>query len=199
MSALYTFPQKAKIVCDSIDFLTPHRASWLLGCLPEGHARKELDDSRGPLATDLQAIRGRFARHSRCPKSNVCEAHFIGVEISRATMDGWVMQVGEMLRPLVEGMGRELVQGTYLQADETPIDVQMHDGRRRNHKAFLWQYGRPGGATVFDFRLGRERAGPKRFLENFHGLLQTDAYQAYDKVAGSGMVHAGCWTHARLG
>ncbi|HEY6271621.1 MAG TPA: IS66 family transposase, partial [Terriglobales bacterium] len=45
----------------------------------------------------------------------------------------------------------------------------------------------------------RERAGPQQFLENFHGLLQTDAYQAYDKVGGSGMVQAGCWTHARRG
>src|SRR4029077_16959080 len=41
--------------------------------------------------------------------------------------------------------------------------------------------------------------GPKRFLENFHGILQTDAYQGYDKVGGTGMVHAGCWTHARRG
>jgi transposase len=122
-----------------------------------------------------------------------------GVEISRATLDGWVLQVGEMLRPLVAVMGRELVQGSYLQADETPVGVQMHDGRGKNHKAYLWQYGRPGGATVFDFRLGRDRAGPKQFLENFHGILQTDAYQAYDKVGGSGMVHAGCWAHARRG
>ena len=83
--------------------------------------------------------------------------------------------------------------------DETPVDVQMHDGRGKNHKAFLWQYGRPGGGTVFDFRLGRDRAGPKQFLKNFHGILQTDAYQAYDKVGGEGMVHAGCWTHARRG
>jgi len=92
-----------------------------------------------------------------------------------------------------------LVQGSYLQADETPVGVQMHDGRGKNHKAYLWQYGRPGGATVFDFRLGRDRAGPKQFLENFHGILQTDAYQAYNKVGGTGMVHAACWTHARRG
>jgi len=122
-----------------------------------------------------------------------------GVDISRATLDGWVMQVGEMLKPLVVVMGRELVQGSYLQADETPVGVQMHDGRGKNHQAYLWQYGRPGGATVFDFRLGRDRAGPKQFLQNFHGLLQTDAYAAYDRVGGSGMVHAGCWTHARRG
>jgi transposase len=86
-----------------------------------------------------------------------------------------------------------------LQADETPVEVQMHDRRGKNHKAFLWQYGRPGGGAIFDFRLGRDRAGPKKFLENFHGILQTDAYPAYDKVGGAGMVHAGCWTHARRG
>jgi transposase len=141
----------------------------------------------------------KYCDHLPLYRQSVILERESGVEISRATMDGWVLQVGEMLRPLVEVMGRELVQGTYLQADETPVDVQMHDGRGKNHKAFLWQYGRPGGATVFDFRLGRERAGPKRFLENFHGLLQTDAYQGYDKVGGSGMVHAGCWSHARRG
>ena len=122
-----------------------------------------------------------------------------GIEISRATLDGWVLQVGEMLQPLVEVVGRELVQGSYLQADETPVEVQMHDGRGKNHQAYLWQYGRPGGATVFDFRLGRDRAGPKQFLANFQGILQTDAYAAYDKVGGSGMVHACCWAHARRG
>jgi transposase len=141
----------------------------------------------------------KYCDHLPLYRQSVILDREAGVEISRATLDGWVMQVGEMLRPLVRVMGRELVQGSYLQADETPVDVQMHDGRGKNHQAYLWQYGRPGGATVFDFRLGRDRAGPKQFLENFHGLLQTDAYQAYDKVGGSGMVHAGCWTHARRG
>ena len=122
-----------------------------------------------------------------------------GLEISRATLDGWVMQVGALLAPLVAVMGRELVAGRYLQADETPVYVQMHDGRGRNHEAFLWQYGCPGGATVFDFRLGRDRAGPKQFLQNFRGILQTDGYQVYDKVGGAGMVHAACWAHSRRG
>jgi transposase len=34
---------------------------------------------------------------------------------------------------------------------------------------------------VFDFRLGREREGPKRFLGNFEGILQSDGYGAYDR------------------
>jgi hypothetical protein len=147
----------------------------------------------------IDTVIRKYCDHLPLYRQSVILDREAGVDISRATLDGWVLQVGEMLRPLVAVMGRELVQGSYLQADETPVDVQMHDGRGKNHKAFLWQYGRPGGATVFDFRLGRDRAGPKHFLENFHGILQTDAYQAYDKVGGSGMVHAGCWTHARRG
>jgi transposase len=147
----------------------------------------------------IDTIIRKYCDHLPLYRQSVILDRESGVDISRATLDGWVMQVGEMLKPLVVVMGRELVQGSYLQADETPVEVQMHDGRGKNHQAYLWQYGRPGGATVFDFRLGRDRAGPKQFLQNFHGILQTDAYAAYDKVGGSGMVHAGCWTHARRG
>ena len=32
--------------------------------------------------------------------------------------------------------------------------------------------------VVFDFRMGREREGPRRFLGNFEGVLQSDGYAA---------------------
>ena len=48
---------------------------------------------------------------------------------------------------------------------------------------------------VFDFRMGREREGPKRFLGNFEGLLQSDGYGAYDHIGGPKLVHAACWAH----
>ena len=90
--------------------------------------------------------------------------HALGLEISRATLDGWVLKVGELLIPMVAAMRQELISGSYIQADETPVDVQMREGRGKNHQAYLWQYSRPGGSVVFDFRLGRGRDGPKRFL-----------------------------------
>ena len=121
----------------------------------------------------------------------------LGIDISRATMVGWVMRVGELLAPIVGVMRRELLRGSYIQADETPVEVQMHDGRGQNHQAYLWQYGTPGGDVVFDFRLGRGREGPKQFLQLFEGLLQTDGYAAYDHIGGPKIVHAGCWAHAR--
>jgi transposase len=61
--------------------------------------------------------------------------------ISRATMDGWVMRCGELLMPVAVAIGRELLAGSYIQTDETPVPVQMHDGRGKNHQAYLWQYG----------------------------------------------------------
>jgi hypothetical protein len=106
--------------------------------------------------------------------------------------------VGELLIPVTEAMRQDLLKASYLQADETTVPVQMHDGRGSNHEAYLWQYGKPGGETVFDFCLGRGREGPKRFLGNWEGILQTDGYQVYDAgVGGPKLVHVGCWAHAR--
>jgi transposase len=107
------------------------------------------------------------------------------------------MRVGELLEPVAAAMRQDLLKTTYLQADETVIPVQMHDKRGADHQAYLWQYGKPGGETVFDFQMGRGREGPKKFLGQWEGILQTDGYQAYNGVGGPNLVHVGCWAHAR--
>jgi hypothetical protein len=119
------------------------------------------------------------------------------LEIGRATLDGWVMRVGELLAPVVSAMHADLLRASYLQADETIVPVQMHDKRGADHQAYLWQYGKPGGETVFDFQLGRGREGPEKFFGRWEGILQTDGYQAYDSIGGPKLVHVGCWAHAR--
>lgn len=145
----------------------------------------------------IDTVVAKYSDHLPLYRQSAILEREAGIEISRATLDGWVMRVGELVVPIVSIMGRELVSGSYIQADETPVDVQMHDGRGKNHQAWLWQYGRPRGNVVFDFRLGRGREGPKRFLGNFEGILQSDGYAAYEQVGGPKMVHAGCWAHAR--
>jgi transposase len=120
-----------------------------------------------------------------------------GVEIALSTLDDAVMRVGDLLKPITAAIKRDLLAGSYLQADETPVGVQTHDKRGSNHQAYMWQYGSPGKSVVFDFRMGRDGEGPKQFLGKFEGLLQTDAYQGYSKVGGPKMVHACCLAHAR--
>jgi transposase len=151
------------------------------------------------LASDqivIDTVVSKYCDHQPLYRQSAMLERDSGVELSRATLDGWVLKVGELLIPMASAMKQELLRGTYIQADETPVDVQMHEGRGKNHQAYLWQYSRPGGTVVFDFRLGRGRDGPKQFLRQFEGLLQTDGYAAYDQIGGPKMVHAGCWSHA---
>jgi transposase len=152
------------------------------------------------LASDrivIDTVISKYCNHTPLHRQSMILERDIGLEISRATLDGWVLKVGELLIPMVAAMRRELISGSYIQADETPVDVQMREGRGKNHQAYLWQYGRPGGSVVFDFRLGRGRDGPKQFLGQFEGILQTDGYTAYDQIGGTRMIHAACWAHAR--
>jgi transposase len=152
------------------------------------------------LASDrliIETIVSKYADYVPLYRQSAILERDTGVELSRATLCGWVMRVGELLRPISRAMAEELLRGDYLQADETPVGVQMHDGRGHNHQAYLWQYSRPGGVVIFDFQLSRGREGPKRFLGNFDGILQTDGYSGYDRVGGAKLIHAGCWAHAR--
>jgi transposase len=152
------------------------------------------------LASDrivIDTVVSKYCNHAPLYRQSVILERDIGLEISRATLDGWVLKVGELLIPMAAALRQELISGSYIQADETPVDVQTREGRGKNHQAYLWQYGRPGGSVVFDFRLGRGRDGPKRFLGQFEGILQTDGYTAYDQIGGTRMVYAACWAHAR--
>jgi len=146
----------------------------------------------------IDTIVGKYADHNPLYRQSVIFLRDAGIDISRATMCGWVMTVGEMLAPVVWAMRRELLAGSYIQADETTVDVQMHDRRGKNHQAYLWQYGTPGGSTIFDFRMGRDREGPASILDKFEGILQTDGFISYvSGVGGPKMVHAACWSHSR--
>jgi transposase len=145
----------------------------------------------------IDTVIAKYSDHLPLYRQSAILARDTGLEISRATLDGWVMRVGELLLPIAAAIRQELLCRPYLQADETPVAVQMPDKRGKHHQAYLWQYGTPGGSVVFDFQLGRGRDGPKRFLRGYEGLLQSDGYAAYEQVGGPKMVHVCCWAHAR--
>lgn len=122
-----------------------------------------------------------------------------GIELSRMTLCGWVMQAGAWLESICGAMREDLLAGSYIQADETPVGVQSEQTRGRNHKAYFWEYSRPGGPVIFDFQMGRGREGPRQFLGKFGGRLQSDGYGAYDLIGGEGIIYAGCMAHMRRG
>jgi transposase len=101
------------------------------------------------LASDrvvIDTVVSKYLDHLPLYRQSAILERETGLEISRATLDGWVMRVGELLRPISEAMAEELLSGNYIQADETPVGVQSDRARGKNHLAYLWQYSRPGGS-----------------------------------------------------
>ena len=124
-----------------------------------------------------------------------------GVDLSRKTMGCWVEQAAELLKPVYRSIREDLLQGSYLQADETPIRYLDPDVKGKSRQGYLWTYSRPGGDVLFEWRVSRSRAGPEEFLKNFRGKLQTDGYAAYESLAKErgDLTLIGCWAHARRG
>ena len=145
----------------------------------------------------VQVTIAKYADHLPLYRQAVQMEREAGFAISRGTLCGLIMQVGERLQPIARVLQEDLLAGGYIQADETPVPLQSSEAKGRHHRAWLWQYGRPDGPVVFEFQRGRGREGPAKFLGDFSGVLQNDGYTAYEQVGGPGLQRAACMAHAR--
>jgi transposase len=125
-----------------------------------------------------------------------------GVEIPDQTMCGWMRQSAELLEPLYGRLKDFVLSSKVTGTDDTPVRVLDKSLEGSTRKGRFWPYvgdrGHP--AVVFDYTPTRERAGPEKFLENFQGYLQADAYVAYDSFFTDperGLVEVACWAHTR--
>jgi transposase len=122
-----------------------------------------------------------------------------GISIAASTLDGWVKASADLLEPLYQRMGERIREKTYLQADETPIQVMDASKRGRTHRGYFWVYYSPrDGEVYFDYQRGRGREGPQTMLGTYTGWLQTDGYTVYDdENVSKGVARTHCMAHAR--
>lgn len=155
---------------------------------------------KGKLANEfiIEVLVQKYQQHLPVYRQCAALADNQGIELSRKTLTDAILAAGELLRAVVRAQALELLRGAYIQADETTVPVQTGEKAGRNHRAYFWEYSQPGGLVVFDFQMGRGRAGPASFLKGFHGTLQCDGYAAYADL-GEGIVYAGCMAHGRRG
>jgi hypothetical protein len=64
----------------------------------------------------------------------------------------------------VDAQAKDLLAGGYIQVDETHVSVQTRRTLGRNHQAYFWRHSGPKGPVVFEFQMGRERAGPENCM-----------------------------------
>ena len=67
----------------------------------------------------------------------------LGIDVALTTINDAVLRVGELLIAIVEVMKRDLLQGVYIQVDETYVEVQTPERKGENHRAYFWQYSGP--------------------------------------------------------
>lgn len=124
----------------------------------------------------------------------------LGIDVALTTINDAVLRVGELLIPMVAVMKRDLLQGAYIQADETYVAVQTPEKKGENHRAYFWQYSAPAKGVVFDFEMTRSKKVAEEFFKDYGGILHSDGYVAYEKDIGTkDLIHACCWSHARRG
>lgn len=146
----------------------------------------------------IEVLAQKYQQHLPVYRQCAMLAENHDIELSRKTLSDAILAAGGLLSAVVKAQAAQLVGGPYLQADETTVPCQTPEKTGRNHRAYIWQYSVPGGPVVFDFQMGRGRDGPREFLKNFRGKLQSDGYAAYDDLA-EGIIHVGCLAHARRG
>ena len=125
----------------------------------------------------------------------------LGQEVSRTSMAHWIIRLDEVFQPLMNLLREEQNNATYLQADETRIQVLKEEGKTAQSDKWMWvtRGGPPGRPSVlFEYDPSRAGSVPVRLLDGFSGILQADGYSGYSQVCKeSGLTRIGCWDHAR--
>jgi transposase len=125
----------------------------------------------------------------------------IGIDVSRATLAHWMVRVGELVQPLVNLMRERLLAHDFVQCDESRFQVLKEPGKTAESQSYVWvQRGTPDDhpLVLYEYDPSRSAEVPKRLFEGFQGILQTDGYEGYGALGREpGIVHVGCWAHAR--
>jgi transposase len=124
-----------------------------------------------------------------------------GGAITRTTMANWIIGLDDVFKPLINLMREHQLNGDYLQADETRLQVLKETGKVATSDSWMWliRGGPPGQPVVlFDYDASRSQAVPLRLLDGFEGVLQTDGYAGYNQVCReNNITRIGCMDHAR--
>ena len=79
-------------------------------------------------------------------------------------------------------MWEPMKAGGYLQIDETPVKVLDPEVKGKAAQGYLWFYGVPGGDVVLEFSMTRGQDPPKKRLQGFEGVFQSDDFSSYGCV-----------------
>lgn len=128
-----------------------------------------------------------------------------GVELSRATLTGWVGRCAALLEPLADAIGVHVRKGAALFADDTPVKLQ-DKGAGKTATARLWTYvrderpwtGEAAPAAWYRFTLDRKGEHPVEHLKGYKGHVHADGYAGFNGLFGQDKAaEVACMAHIR--
>ena len=124
----------------------------------------------------------------------------LGFTLPRETMANWIIYVAEKyFYPIYDRLHEELLKRDLVHADETTCQVLREKGRAAEQTSYMWLYttGNDGllPIVLYDYQPSRKGSCVQNFLEGFHGLVQCDGYQGYNKLED--VILVCCLAHAR--
>ena len=133
---------------------------------------------------------------------------FGGSDISRNTVAGSIVRLGQQVQPVINLLRDELLDAPLVFGDETELQVLKEPGRSAQAKSYVWAQmtehgGKDGtGPPIRLFSYAPSRS-TKTAMQLYAGIrpgavLMTDGYDVYESVAQTHqLMHLGCWTHCR--
>ena len=128
-----------------------------------------------------------------------------GIDIDRSTLADWVGKSTALLEPLADAIGRHVLAGQAIFADDTPIKM-LAPGTGKTATARLRAYGRderPWGSDVppaswHQFSPDRKEQHPKDHLAKYQGWMHADGYAGFEDLYRSGDIReVACMAHVR--
>ena len=124
-----------------------------------------------------------------------------GVAFTSSTFSEWIIKASQLrLEPLIDRLNAIQIQSSYIQADETTLQVLKESKKKAQSKSYIWLKVSNDKYPIVLMHYSANRAATTALslFKGFTGYLQTDGYPGYNSVAAQeGVSQLGCWAHAR--
>ena len=128
-----------------------------------------------------------------------------GIDLDRSTLADWVGKSAALLEPLADAIGRHVLGGQAIFADDTPVKMQA-PGNGRTKTTRIWTYvrdertwlGQAPPAAWYQFTVDRKGEHPARHLATYKGWIHADGYAGFNELYRGGAIReVACMAHIR--
>jgi transposase len=151
-----------------------------------------------------EVLTDKYLYHLPFYRQHVRYLQRYGIDLSQSTMGDAAEKVADQCGILITRMKKRMLEGGYVQADETYIRYLDELTAGGSSTGCFWAYRGLEGDVIFDWQTSREHHHAADWLgPEFEGILQSDGYEAYPSycraqaLRGKRVKRAACLAHIR--